>query len=122
MVIFTSDAFRGGMSSLRLETLPFLLLYALMAFVFFVQAVYLHKYARRINVFVAQGHQVQLEAALEAQRKFWRFAGALLLLAFLLLALASGLAFVASSAAHISLGQPDRSACLFQRPNAVKVE
>jgi hypothetical protein len=94
MVVFSLDAAGGGMSSQQLEKLPFLLLYALMAFVFFVQAVYLHKYARGIDVFVAQGHQVHLEAALEAQRRFWRFAGAFLLLAFLLLTLAAGLAFV----------------------------
>jgi hypothetical protein len=42
---------------------------------YLVPSLQLRKYARRIDLFVAQGHTVQLEAALEAQRAFWRFAG-----------------------------------------------
>ena len=42
-------------------------------------ALYLYKYARRIQTFVAQGHQVQLESALEAQRHFWVFTGSIAL-------------------------------------------
>ena len=51
-------------------------------------ALYLHKSARRIKIFMAQGHTVQLESVLEAQRGFWRFLG--------LLALAMGLILVAA--------------------------
>ena len=32
-----------------------------------------------MSIFLAQGHIVQLEAVLEAQRKFWRFVGAMAL-------------------------------------------
>jgi hypothetical protein len=56
-----------------------LFVYPLMVIVWLVPSFYLHKYARRIRTFVAQGHQVQLEAALEAQRHFWLFTGAMAL-------------------------------------------
>lgn len=64
-----------------------LLVYPLMVLLALPPALYLYKYARRIRTFVAQGHQVQLEAALEAQRRFWSFTGcialAMVILAFL---------------------------------------
>jgi hypothetical protein len=41
----------------------------------FVPSLYLHQSVGRIAIFLAQGHIVQLEAVLDAQRKFWRFAG-----------------------------------------------
>ena len=53
---------------------PILMLLALLP------AWHLRKYARRLDVFVAQGHIVQLEAALEAQRAVWKFAGLLVIL------------------------------------------
>lgn len=51
------------------------LLYPAFVALHLVPSIQLFKYARRIDTFVAQGHMVQLEAALEAQRVFWRFAG-----------------------------------------------
>ena len=72
----------------------FPLLYLLAGVVFLVPGIHLHKYAKRIGVFVAQGHLVQLEAALEAQRKFWKFAGVLVLAAILTLVLTAGLTFI----------------------------
>ena len=51
------------------------LLYPALVVLYFVPSFQLLKYARRIDTFVAQGHTVQLEAALDAQRAFWRFAG-----------------------------------------------
>jgi hypothetical protein len=93
-IAFGADALLRGLSSPRVETLPLLLLYLLMGAVFLVPACYLHKYARRIRAFVAQGHQVHLEAALEAQRKFWKFTGVLALLAFAGLAIAGALAII----------------------------
>lgn len=41
----------------------------------FVPSLHLYKTSRRMSIFVAQGHTVQLEAVLEAERKFWRFVG-----------------------------------------------
>ena len=88
------DAVLGGLVSHRFETAPFLLLYGLLTIVFLVPAFYLHKYARRIRLFVAQGHTVQLEAALDAQRKYWTFVGVMALLGFFALAVAAVLALV----------------------------
>jgi hypothetical protein len=92
MMAFAADAILGGSAPRRFETLPFLLLYLLIGVVFLVPAFYLHKYAGRIRAFVAQGHQVHLEAALDAQRKIWTFTGVIALLVFMALALAAALA------------------------------
>jgi hypothetical protein len=94
MAFLAIDGIQGGLVSHRFETAPFLLLELVFSFVFLVPSLYLNKYANRISVFVAQGHNVQLEAALEAQRKFWKFAGLFALLSLSLLALATGLALV----------------------------
>ncbi|HEV3216356.1 MAG TPA: hypothetical protein VGZ27_11575 [Vicinamibacterales bacterium] len=94
MMAFAAEAILGGSSPRRFETLPFLLLYLVAGVVFLVPAFHLHKYAGRIRAFVAQGHQVHLEAALEAQRKFWAFTGVLALLAFMGLAFAAVLAVI----------------------------
>jgi len=88
------DGTLHGLTSQRFETAPFLVLDFFLSFIFLMPSIYLHKYASRISVFVAQGHTVQLEAALEAQRKFWRFAGVCALLAAILLVLAAGVAVI----------------------------
>ena len=88
------DGVLGGLTSRRFESAPFLLLDFAFSFMFLVPSLYLHKYANRIGVFVAQGHNVQLEAALEAQRKFWKFTGLFVLLSLILLSLAAGFALV----------------------------
>ena len=94
MAFLAVDGMVGGLTSRRFETMPALLLEATFSFVFLVPSLYLNKYARRIKWFVAQGHTVQLEAALEAQRKFWKFTGLFALLSLILLTLAAGLALV----------------------------
>ena len=86
------DAAVGGLTAHRLDTAPFVVLAFVFAVVLLVPSLYLHKYARRISVFVAQGHDVQLEAALEAQRKLWKFSGLCALLSVILLILAAGFA------------------------------
>src|SRR5438552_2475385 len=88
------DGAVGGLAAHRFETAPFILLDFVFAVAFLVPALYLHKYASRIGVFVAQGHHVQLEAALEAQRKFWKFSGLFALASLILLTLAAGLALI----------------------------
>ena len=94
MAFLGYDAMIGGLSSHRFETAPFLILEFVLAFMLLVPSLYLHKYANRIGVFVAQGHNVQLEAALEAQRKFWKFSGIFALLSLALLVLAATLALI----------------------------
>jgi hypothetical protein len=66
-----------GISAGRVEQGPVasLLLYPALFVLYVIPSFQLLKYARRIDTFVAQGHTVQLEAALEAQRAFWRFIG-----------------------------------------------
>ena len=86
----------GGLVARRFETAPSVVLDFVVAFVLLVPSLYLHKYARRISVFVAQGHDVQLEAALEAQRKFWKFFGLCALLALILATLAAGFALMSA--------------------------
>jgi hypothetical protein len=94
MVSFGADALVGGFASRRFDMIPGLLLSLLLGAAFLVPALYLHKYARRIKVFVAQGHQGQLEAALEVQRKFWKYTGVLWLTVFTVLALAAAFAII----------------------------
>ena len=84
------DATVRGLTSMRFATAPFFLLYFVFSVGFLILSLHLHKYAVRIGVFVAQGHSVQLEAALEAQRKFWKYCGLLALLSLILLLLAAG--------------------------------
>jgi hypothetical protein len=52
-----------------------LAVYPLMAVLYVLPSIYLMRYANRIRDFIAQGQQHQLEAALEAQRAFWKFIG-----------------------------------------------
>ena len=69
-----------GISSVGRVPLEALVVYPVLMVLSFVPAFYLHKSARRISTFVAQGHTAQLEAVLEAQRVFWKFLGAVVLL------------------------------------------
>jgi ABC-type multidrug transport system permease subunit len=72
----------------RVEATPLSLVYPLLGLVNFFPAYYLHKYSKRIGVFVAQGHAVQLEAALEAQRAFWMYTGIIVLISIALVVVA----------------------------------
>ena len=84
------DATVRGLTSVRFQGGPFFLLYFVFSVGFLILSLYLHRYASRISVFLAQGHSVQLEGALEAQRKFWKFTGLFALLSLVLLLLAAG--------------------------------
>jgi hypothetical protein len=94
MAFLGFDSMLRGLTAHRFETAPFIVLNFVFAVVFLVSSLYLHKYASRIGVFVAQGHNVQLESALEAQRKFWKFSGLCALLSLILLGLAAGRALI----------------------------
>jgi hypothetical protein len=94
MAFLGFDGTVGGMAAHQFDTAPFVLVDFALAMVFLVLSLYLTKYANRIRVFVAQGHNVQLEAALEAQRKFWKFSGLFALASLALLTLAAGLSLI----------------------------
>lgn len=94
MVSFAVDGAFGGLRPQRFDAAPFIVLYLVLAAVFLVPSYYLNKFARRIRAFVAQGHPVQLEAALEVHRKFWKFTGVLAVAALVVLVLAAGLALI----------------------------
>lgn len=86
-----------GIASDRVEQIPVaaLLVYPVLLVLYFVPSFYLFKYGRRIKTFVAQGHTVQLEAALEAQRAFWRFVGIIVVVSAGLTALVIVFAMIA---------------------------
>jgi hypothetical protein len=79
-----------GISTERVGQIPVqaLIVYPILIVLSFVPAFYLHKSARRMRAFVAQGHTVQLEGVLEAQRAFWKFLGSLVLAMVILLMMA----------------------------------
>jgi len=53
--------------------------YILMGAIYFVPAYYLRNYGRRIGQFLRNGSMMLAEAALEAQKSFWKFVGILTL-------------------------------------------
>jgi hypothetical protein len=67
-----------GLPTNRVEA-ALLLACPVISLLYFFPSLYLYKYSKRIGLFVAQGHQAQLEAALESQRAFWRFVGIVVL-------------------------------------------
>lgn len=62
-----------------------LIVYPCMMIFTLVPSVQLHRCAQKMSIFVAQGHTVQLEEVLEAQRGFWMFLGGIALLTGLVL-------------------------------------
>ena len=77
-VVFLAFASLTGFEAERVGNLSpaaVLFAYPVLFLLWLLPSIHLHKYARRIRRFVAQGHQAQLESALEAQRIFWTFAG-----------------------------------------------
>jgi hypothetical protein len=91
-----------GMSAERVEHAPLvaLLIYPVMLVMYLIPSLQLLKYSRRIGTFVAQGHTVQLEAALDAQRAFWRFIGIVVAASAVMMAVM----FVASMFVGILIG------------------
>ncbi|HET6373264.1 MAG TPA: hypothetical protein VFG76_08150 [Candidatus Polarisedimenticolia bacterium] len=89
MVVAGVGAGLLGVMDRKQEAAVLLIVYPLMGVLYFFPSMYLVRYANRIRAFVARGEQRQLEAALEAQRSFWRFVGILSLasLAFAMLAI-----------------------------------
>jgi Family of unknown function (DUF5362) len=55
--------------------------YLLMTVIYVFMGIYLVKYSSAISRLIASGQSADMEAALEQQRKFWRLAGVLALIA-----------------------------------------
>jgi hypothetical protein len=53
----------------------FLVVHPLLGLLYFFPSLYLLRYADEIREFVASREEAQLEAALSAQRSFWKFVG-----------------------------------------------
>src|SRR6266446_6950289 len=70
-----------GVATQNPQAAILLIVYPLTAVLYIFPSMYLLRYSNRIREFVAQGQQTQLEAALEAQRSFWKFVGVLTLVA-----------------------------------------
>lgn len=87
-----------GITTERLEQvhLQALAVYPILMVVSFVPAFHLHKCARRMETFVSQGHTVQLEGVLEAQRAFWKFLGCLVLVMGMILVAAMVIGMLAA--------------------------
>lgn len=66
----------AGVMSSRGGVPPLLgLVYIAMAFLYIAPAIYLHRYAGRITDLLAQRREMDLQAALQAQKSFWKFCG-----------------------------------------------
>jgi hypothetical protein len=76
------------------------LLYAALACLYFFPALYLKRFAAGIRKALAGDPMKGIEEAIKHQKSFWRFAGIMLLIAILMLAIAVPLAIVAFRVGH----------------------
>jgi hypothetical protein len=76
MIVVGIGAGAVGLATGRAETAMLMVIYPLSALIYFFPSLYMLQYAKRSRRF-AQGGQslAELEAALDAQRKFFKFAG-----------------------------------------------
>jgi hypothetical protein len=85
MIVIGIAAGAIGLMTQRAETTVLMVLYPLMALMYFFPSLYLLQYSKRIGQYVRGGQQLpDLESALEAQRKFWKFAGLMTIVGFAL--------------------------------------
>ena len=61
-----------------------LVIYPLCALLYLFPAIFMWRYAERINRFIRDRSLGALEAALDAQRSFWKFAGIMVIISFAL--------------------------------------
>ena len=91
----------GGLAGIATgdpTALVLLFIYPVLALLYIFPALYLVRYSGRIREFVSSGQGQQLEAALDAQRAFWKFVGILSLVSIVFGALAFLIALVAGFA------------------------
>jgi hypothetical protein len=84
MVLIGVAAGAAGIATGDAEAAVLLVIYPLIALLYIFPSLHLVRYANRIRDFVAHGQQSQLEAALEAQRAFWKFIGIVTLVTILM--------------------------------------
>ena len=95
----------GGIASVANQdpTMAILLVvYPLFALLYLFPAIYLWRYANRIGEFMRDRSMGTLQAALDAQRAFWKFAGIMVIVSFslgIIMAVVAGM--VAASGAFI---------------------
>jgi hypothetical protein len=65
----------AGIATGNAEAVVLLVIYPLIALLYIFPSLYLVRYANRIRDFVTHGQQSELQAALDAQRSFWKFIG-----------------------------------------------
>ena len=84
MMIISIGAGTVGLATGDTGSAVLMVIYPLMSLVYFFPSLLLVRYANRIRDFVAHGQQRHLEAALEAQRVFWKFVGILTVASFVI--------------------------------------
>jgi len=77
MIVVGLGAGVFGVATGNLSLVPLAILYPIIGLLYIFPSLYLVRYSNRIREFVSEGQQTQLEAAIEAQRAFWRFVGIL---------------------------------------------
>lgn len=60
------------------QAIVFGVMYVVMGLLYIIPSMYLLRYASRISTFLDEGSVVTLDAALEAQKSFWKFVGILM--------------------------------------------
>jgi len=91
----------GGLAGLAtgdMTALVLLFIYPVLALLYIFPSLYLIRYSTRIRDFVAGGQGPQLEAALDAQRAFWKFIGILSVISIVMGVLMAVIAVVAGFA------------------------
>ena len=77
------------------------LLYGLLGVLYYFPALFLYRYANGIRDFLGQRRQDQLDAALDAQKSFWRFTGILTLIVVCIYAVMLLVGLIVAAAASV---------------------
>ena len=64
-----------GLATGQVQMLIMFGVYPVLGILYIFPSLYLYRYADRIRDFLVQGQQYELDAALEAQKSFWKFVG-----------------------------------------------
>jgi hypothetical protein len=86
---FPADAAVGGSGFAVLGVI-----YACMGLLYFIPSRHLWRYGSFIDAYLRDPQQAQLEQALEAQRRFWKFVGILAAISLLFFFVGMGLAII----------------------------
>jgi ABC-type multidrug transport system permease subunit len=101
MILVGLAAGAVGIATERAETAVFMVVYPLMGLLYFFPALYLLQYSKRIGRYVRGGRQLaDLETALDAQRRFWKFVGILAIVWIVVSVVAIAAAFLLATVAR----------------------